>query len=71
MKKTCNIWHIDAYRGYSDYDGPDDCNVHKDLIMDASFSKEDVVSVWMHLNSDARCTAVAKCELVGKGEIEV
>ena len=71
MKATFNIWHLEAYRGYSDYDGPEDCNVHKDLIMDASFSKEAVIKMWMCLNSDARSVAVAKCEIVGKGEAEV
>ncbi len=67
MAKKYNIWHIDAYRGFSDYDGPMDCNYHRDLIMDASFSKDDVMEAWMAMNSDARCTAISKCVLVKNG----
>jgi len=71
MTYKYKIWHIDAYRGCSDYDGPCDCNKHLDLIMDASLSKKDVVDSWVALNSDAPSVAVAKCEEIGSGEIEV
>lgn len=67
MAKAYNIWHIDAYRGWSDYEGPSDCNYHKDVIMDKSFSKEDVVAAWMAINSDSRVAVVSKCTLVKEG----
>lgn len=70
MKKKYNIWHIDAYSGWSDYDGPEDCNIHKDIIMDAHFSKDQVVNMYMELLS-GRSTAISKCTLVKSGEIEI
>ena len=68
MKKF-KVWHIDAYSGFSDYDGPMDCNIHKDIIMDACFSKKDVVEMYYALLG-GRSTAIAKCECIGYGEGE-
>ena len=68
MKKF-NVWHIDAYSGWSDYDGPDDCNIHKDIIMDASFTKKQVVDMYMSLLG-GRTIAISKCELIGEGQAE-
>lgn len=70
MKKKYNVWHIDAYSGWSDYDGPEDCNIHKDIIMDAHFSKQQVLDMYSSL-LNGRDTAIAKCELVKSGEIEI
>lgn len=67
--KQFKIWHIDAYSGWSDYDGPGDCNIHKDIIMDASFTKKQVVNMYMSL-LNGRETAIAKCECIGEGEID-
>ena len=69
MKLKYNIWHIDGYSGWSDYDGPSDCNHHEDIVMDAQYSKKDVVDMWMSRYS-GRTVAVAKCELVGSGVID-
>ncbi len=68
MKKF-NVWHIDAYSGWSDYDGPEDCNIHKDIIMDASFTKKQVVDMYMSLLG-GRTTVISKCELIGEGQTE-
>lgn len=64
-----NIWHIDAYSGWSDYDGPCDCNRHEDIIMDASFNKKDVLNMYS-ATLTGRSTAIAKCEIIGSGVIE-
>ena len=69
MASGYNIWHIDAYSGWQDYDGPADCNYHKDVIMDSSFSKEDVMDMWMSLHRYG-VAVIAKCELIKKVEIE-
>ena len=62
-----NIWHIEMYHGWSDYDGPEDCNVKRDIIMDARFNKEKVVDMLVALYPDDRTVVVHKCELV-KGD---
>lgn len=67
MAKAYNIWHLDAYYGWDDYDGPMDCNYHNDIIMDKRFSKEDVITAWMAIHSESRVTAVSKCTLVKEG----
>ena len=69
MKKKYNIWHIDAYSGWSDYDGPEDCNIHEDFIMDEHFSKKSVVEMYISLLG-GRSTAIAKCEIIKSGEID-
>ena len=70
MKKKYNVWHIDAYSGWDDYDGPSDCNIHQDIIMDAHFSKKAVVEMYSLLLG-GRSTVIAKCEIVKSGEIEI
>ena len=64
-----NIWHIDAYDGWSDYDGPTDCNIHEDVIMDAQFSKKEVLNMYMATLS-GRSNVIHKCEIIGSGVIE-
>ena len=59
-----NIWHIELYHGWSDCDGPEDCNVKKDIIMDSDFSKDQVMDMLVSLYSDDRIVEIYKCELV-------
>jgi hypothetical protein len=59
-----NIWHIELYHGWSDYDGPNDCNVNKDIIMDADFSRDQVMDMLVGLYSEDRNVEINKCELV-------
>ena len=68
MKNKYNIWHIDAYSGWSDYDDPKQCNIHRDIIMDSTFSKEDVVEMFSSLLT-GRSTAIENCEIVEAVEI--
>lgn len=70
MKKKFNVWHIDAYSGWSDYDGPSDCNIHEDIIMDAQFLKDQVLDMYSSLLS-GRSTVIVKCEIIKSGEIEI
>lgn len=70
MKKKYNVWHIDAYSGWDDYDGPSDCRIHEDIIMDAQFSKKAVVEMYM-TRLGGRSTAIAKCEIIKSDEIEI
>lgn len=59
-----NIWHIELYHGWSDYDGPEDCNVNKDIIMDSDFTKEQVKDMLVSIYQDDRTVAIHKCELI-------
>ena len=68
--KGYNVWHIDAYAGWNDYDGPEDCNFRKDVIFDKMFSKQDVIDMWCALHKNAREVAVAKVYLVEDTTIE-
>lgn len=59
-----NIWHIELYHGWSDYDGPNDINVNKDIIMDADFSRDQVMDMLVGLYSEDRNVEIKECELV-------
>ena len=59
-----NIWHIEMYAGWSDCDGPADCNIIKDFIFDASFLKKDVMNMMTVKYNNERCVEIWKCELV-------
>ena len=64
------VWHIDAYAGWYDYDGPSDCNIHKDIVMDACFKKDQVSSMFSS-NLDARTVVIENCVCIGQGECEI
>lgn len=59
-----NIWHIELYHGWGDYDAPEDCNVKKDIIMDADFSRDQVMDMLVSIYQDDRTVAIHKCELI-------
>lgn len=59
-----NIWHIELYHGWSDYDGPEDCNVNKDIIMDSEFTKEQVQDMLVSIYPDDMTVEFHKCELI-------
>ena len=65
-----NTWHVDAYFGWNDYDGPQDCNFHEDIIFDKRFTKGDVVSMIECLYSHYRVVVVSKVTLVENEENE-
>lgn len=64
------IWHIDAYSGWSDYDGPQDCNIHKDIVMDASFKKQQVIDMYIS-TLFGRMVTVANCTCIGAGKVDI
>lgn len=59
-----NIWHIEMYVGWSDCDGPEDCNIKRDYIFDASFSKQDVINMITSKYNKERCLEIWKCILI-------
>ena len=59
-----NIWYVELYHGWSDYDGPEDCNFKKKVIMNDSFTKEQVEDMLTALYHDDRVVVIHKCELV-------
>lgn len=69
MELKYNIWHIDGYAGYDNYDGPSDCNIHKDYIVNASYTKKDVINMFCNQYKDCREVAVSKCFLVTNGAV--
>lgn len=68
--KKYNLWHIEAYSGWNDYDGPEDCNFRKDVVLDKMFTKQNVIDMWCALHKDARVVAVSKVYLVEEQEPE-
>lgn len=64
-----NIWHVEMYHGWYDYDGPEDCNLKRDIIMDAGLKKNHIIQILCSLYSDERTVVVHKCELVKSGQI--
>ena len=69
MEIKYNIWHIDAYAGWDDYDDPSDCNTHIDYIIDAKFTKEDVIDMFCNENKKHRMVVVCKCFLITNGSV--
>ena len=59
-----NIWHVEMYHGFSDFDGPEDCNVKKNFIFDASFTKEQVMDMLVGIYSEDRVVEIVKCECI-------
>ena len=50
---------------------PEDCNIHKNIVMDTQFTKKNVVEMYRTLLGGGRSTIIAKCEIVKSGEIEI
>ena len=50
MAKTlkAKIWKVTGYKGWDDWDGPEDNNVSFTVVMDARFSKEDVQDIFLN-----------------------
>ena len=44
--------------------------VAEDIVMDARYSKKDVVEMWMAVHENAYSVAVSKCEIKRSGVIE-
>ena len=69
MEIKYNIWHIDGYAGRDGYDGPSDCNTHIDYILDAKFTKQDVINMFCNKHKRSRVVVVCKCFFVTNGSI--
>lgn len=59
-----NIWHIEMYAGWSDCDGPSDCNIKDDYIFDSRFNKQEVIDMMVSKYDNSRCVEVWKCKLI-------
>ena len=59
-----NIWHIEMYHGWSDCDGPTDCNIKDDFIFDSRFSKREVIDMMVSMYDEDRCVDVFVCECI-------
>ena len=67
MEIKYNIWHIDGYAGWDDYDEPSDCNTHIDYIVDAKFTEQDVINMFYDKHKKSRVVVVCKCFLITNG----
>ena len=70
MKMKYNIWHIDAYYGWSDCDGPEDCNVHQDYLFNADWTRQQVMDAFVSKYDEYRNVEVWECAIIKFGEIE-
>lgn len=59
-----NIWHIEMYAGWSNCDGPADCNIKGDYIFDSRFDQKEVIDMMVSKYNDGRCVEVWKCECI-------
>ena len=64
-----NIWHVEMYAGWNDYDNPSDCNIKKNFIMDASYTKEAVMDMLVSLHKEDRVVEIVKCDLIKNGRL--
>lgn len=71
MKKiTINYWEVKGYRGFSDYDGPEDNNFNTVVAVDARFTKDDVIDMMMKKFSEKYRNVVLGAKLVKSVEAE-
>jgi hypothetical protein len=64
MEKKYNIWEIEGYVGNNDYDNPNDYNIHKEIIADIFFTKEDIIETFCKKYKKYRTVVVGKCEII-------
>lgn len=69
MEIKYDIWHIDEYVGWDDYDDPRNCNTHIDYILDAKVTKQDVINMFCDKHKKSRVVVVYKCFLITDGSI--
>jgi hypothetical protein len=69
MELKYKIWHIDGYAGNNEYDGPSDYNIHKDFILNDTYTKEDVIEMFCNQYKNKREIVVGKCFLVANGAV--
>lgn len=69
MKIKYNIWHIDGYVGWDDYDNSSDCNICKDYIVNATFTKDDVINMFCNEHKNYRIVVTIKCFLISSGSV--
>ena len=64
MKTSYNIWKIEGYVGNNDYDNPNDYNIHKEIVADFFFTKEDVIDIFCKKFKNYRTVVVGNCEII-------
>lgn len=63
-EKKYNVWKIEGYVGNNDYDNPNDYNIHKEIIADNFFTKEDIIETFCKKYKKYRTVVVGKCEII-------
>ena len=63
-----NIWHIEMYAGWSDCDGPSDCNIKGDYLFDSRFNKGEVMDMMVSKYDDNRNVEVWICECIKENQ---
>lgn len=56
------------YHGWSDCDGPEDCNVKDDFIFDARFNRQEVMDMMVSMHDSDRRVEIWKCECISTDE---
>lgn len=54
-----NIWSVSGYRGFDDYDGPQDDNLHVEVAFDSRFKKEEVLAAFYKAFEKHRTVALS------------
>lgn len=61
--KNYNIWKIEGYKGFNDFDGRDNYNFCKTMIFDKEFSKKDIEEIIIAKYSKNNRVVVAEATL--------
>ena len=73
MEIKYNIWHIDAYTGYDDFQRdvyfPTRLNHHIDFIANATVTKQDIHDMFCEKYRGNRVIVIDKCYIVASGVI--
>lgn len=59
-----NVWEIEGYVGYNDYDNPNDYNVREEMYAGTSITKENIIEIFCNKYKKYRTVVVGKCEII-------
>lgn len=71
MTLKVKIWKIDGYKGNNGYDNRDDYNAHYTVALDARFSRDDVIEIFLNRYNKKYREVVFEATLIEEKTLEV
>lgn len=68
-KMKIKVWKVEGYKGFNDYDGPQDNNLNIEVAMDARFKKDEVEEIFVNKFSKRHRVVVVEAIVIREMEI--